>query len=126
MKAFGYFLIGIEDTKQRTRTKEVLKWVINEFPDLVTVIKYDQPMFTDHNTFIIGFSLAKNHLSIAPEKKAINHFSKEIIKSGYEYTTNLIKIPWTKAVDCSLLEKIIEYNISDKKDCSSFWRKEDY
>lgn len=123
MEVFADFLKNVEDLEQRSKTEEVLNWVNNKFPDLVPVIKYNQPMFTDHNTFIIGFSIAKNHLAISPEKEGINYFSKEITNSGYEYSMNLIRIPWGKNIDYSLLEKTIKFNISDKKDCSSFWRK---
>lgn len=35
-------------------------------------------MFTDHCTFIIGFSIAKHHLAVAPEIAGINRFSDEI------------------------------------------------
>ncbi|NRG47411.1 iron chaperone, partial [Bacillus sp. CRN 9] len=30
---------------------------------------------------------------------------------------------WDSPVDFSLLEKMIEFNILDKADCSTFWRK---
>lgn len=123
MKIFDGFLKDIEDLIQKNRTEEVLKWVNNNYPNLEPKVKWNQPMFTDHGTFIIGFSLAKNHLAIAPEKKGIDCFSDEITGSGYEYSKMLIRIPWDSPVDYSLLEKIIEFNISDKADCSSFWRK---
>lgn len=123
MKVFADFLEGIDNVEQRDRTEEVLNWVNNKFPDLVPEIKYNQPTFTDHGTFIIAFSTAKNHLAISPEKEGIEHFSDEITQSGYEYTTHLMKIPWNKSVDYTLLEKMIEFNISDKKEDSTFWRK---
>ena len=122
MKVFADYLKEIDDLEQRTRTEEVLDWVNNKYPDLVPKISYNQPMFTDHDTFIIAFSIAKNHLAISPEKKGINHFSNEIKESGYDHSTNLIKIPWERPIDYSLLEKIIQFNISDKADCSTFWR----
>ena len=40
-------------------------------------------MFTDHETFIIGFSVAKQHMSVAPEKAGIRQFSNEIVLAGY-------------------------------------------
>lgn len=122
MKVFEDFLKNIENLEQRTYTEEILKWVNNTYPDLEPKVKWNQPMFTDHGTFIIGFSVAKNHLAVSPEPVGISRFSDEITKSGYEYSKMLIRIPWEKAVDYSLLEKIIEFNISDKADCSTFWR----
>lgn len=80
-------------------------------------------MFTDHGTFIIAFSISKNHLAVSPEKVGIDQFSKEIVQAGYEHTKNLFRIPWDQPVDYSLLEKLIQFNIVDKADCSTFWRK---
>jgi uncharacterized protein len=70
-------------------------------------------MFTDHGTFIIGFSITKNHLAVAPESAGINHFSDEIVQAGYDHTKQLVRIPWNIPVDFSLLEKMIEFNILD-------------
>ena len=123
MKNFEEFLETIKNNDQQERVREVLNWVKKEFIDLLPQIKYNQPVFTDHNTFIIGFSVSKNHLAVAPEQKAINNFSKDIVKSGYEHTVNLIKIPWKCDVDYKLLEDIINFNIVDKKDIKTFWRK---
>lgn len=125
MEIFSNFLEGIDDVEHRNRTEEVLSWVNKKFPELAPVIKYNQPMFTHHDTFIIAFSIAKNHLAVSPEKKGIIHFSDEISQSGYEFTTHLMKIPWNKAVDYNLLEKMIAFNILDKKEITTFWRKND-
>lgn len=123
MKVFADYLKNIENPEHRTRTEEVLNWVSTNYPDLVPKIAWNQPMFTDHGTFIIGFSTAKNHLAVTSEIEGINRFSNEITKSGYEHSKMLIRIPWDKSVDYSLLKKIIEFNILDKADCSTFWRK---
>lgn len=123
MRVFESFLKDIENLEHRSRTEEVLNWIINSYPKLVPKIKWNQPIFTDHDTFIIGFSVAKNHLAVSPELVGINHFSEEIVKSGYEHSKMLIRIPWSSPVDYSLLERIIEFNILDKVDCSTFWRK---
>ncbi|EJL20530.1 hypothetical protein PMI05_05767 [Brevibacillus sp. BC25] len=80
-------------------------------------------MFTDHGTFIIGFSVAKHHLAVSPERVGITRFSDEIVQAGYDHTKELVRIRWDKPVDFSFLEKMIEFNILDKADCSTFWRK---
>jgi len=123
MEIFKGFLASIDNPQNRLRTEEVLSWVTAKYPDLVPRIAWSQPMFTDHGTFIVGFSLAKKHLAVAPESAAINHFSHEIAQAGYDHTKELVRIPWDRPVDYSLLEKIIEFNILDKADCSTFWRK---
>lgn len=120
---FSKFLAKIESPTNKKRTQEVLNWVSEQFPQLVPEIKWNQPMFTDHGTFIIAFSRAKNHLAIAPEKIVIDKFSEKIKDAGYHHTQQLIQIPWNKEVVYPLLEEIIEFNIKDKADCSTFWRK---
>lgn len=123
MEIFTEYLAHIDNLQNRARMEEILHWVAESFPGLGTRIAWNQPMFTDHDTFIIAFSVAKKHFSVAPEKAAINRFAEEIAKTGYECGKELIKIPWDGPVDYSLLKKIIEFNISDKKECTTFWRK---
>lgn len=69
MKVFEDFLNDIVNLEHRAKTEEVLKWVHNNYPNLEPKVKWNQPMFTDHGTFIITFSIAKKHLAISPEKK---------------------------------------------------------
>lgn len=123
MKEFEEFLARMDNPDQRARAEEVLNWVATTFPSLKAKIAWNQPMFTDHETFIIGFSVAKQHMAIAPEKAGILQFSDEIVEAGYDHTKELIRIKWSQPVDFSLLERIIAFNIADKADCSTFWRK---
>lgn len=64
-------------------------------------------MFTDHGTFIIGFSVAKHHLAVAPERAGINHFSDEIVQADYNHSKELVRISWDSPVDLSLLSNEI-------------------
>ncbi len=123
MEVFAEYLASIENPQNRARTEEVLNWVTKRYPNLKQRIAWNQPMFTDHGTYIIGFSVAQHHLAIAPERAGIIRFSDEIIKAGYDHGKMLMRIPWESQVDYALLERIIEFNIADKADCSSFWRK---
>lgn len=123
MKVFENYLMSIDNVQHRARTEEILGWIGNRFPNLVPKIAWNQPMFTDHDTFIIGFSVSKHHLAVGLEGPEIVHFSEEIIKSGYVHSKNLFRIKWSDTIDFSLLEKIIEFNIMDKAECSTFWRK---
>ena len=102
--------------------EDILNYVKNNFPGLKEVIKWNQPMFTDHGTFIIGFSISKGHISLAPEPAAITLFEKDIEKAGYTQTQGIFRIKWTDKIDLNLLDKIIDYNIEDKKGMTSFWR----
>jgi len=123
MEVFAEFLAKIDNPQHRARVEEVLTWVPKKYPNLIPKIAWNQPMFTDHGTFIIGFSVAKHHLAVAPELAGITRFSDDIVQSGYDYTKQLVRIKWDSPVNFSLLEKMIEFNILDKADCSTFWRK---
>ena len=92
MEVFTEFLGRIDNPQQRDRTEEFLVQVSEKFPDLMPTIKWNQPMFTDHGTYIIGFSIAKSHLAVAPEEAGIIHFSIEdkiqgICVKNYSYNT---------------------------------------
>lgn len=123
MDSFEEFLIKVDTAEHRKYLEDILQWIIDEFPSLDKRIAWNQPMFTDHETFIIGFSVSKKHIAIAPEKQTIDMFSKEIINAGYSHGSNIFRITWQDSVNYDLLKRIIEYNIEDKKNCHSFWRK---
>ncbi|AWP27907.1 MULTISPECIES: iron chaperone [unclassified Paenibacillus] len=123
MEVFADYLKGIDNPDHRARMEEIFAWIVGKFPNLKPKIAWNQPMFTDHDTFIIGFSASKQHMAVAPEKAGIVRFSEDIVQAGYDHTKELVRIRWDGPVDYSLLEKMIEYNIEDKADCSTFWRK---
>ncbi|KZS49196.1 iron chaperone [Paenibacillus glucanolyticus] len=123
MEVFADYLKGIDNPDHRARMEEIFAWIVGKFPNLKPKIAWNQPMFTDHDTFIIGFSASKQHMAVAPEKAGIVRFSEDIVQAGYDHTKELVRIRWDGPVDYSLLEKMIEYNLEDKADCSTFWRK---
>lgn len=123
MEAFALFLSGIENELHRERMQKVFQWIEARFPNLERRFAWNQPMFTDHGTFIIGFSVAKHHFAIAPERAGMETFAEEIKASGYDQSTKIFRIKWTQPIDYALLERIIVYNMQDKAGCSTFWRK---
>jgi len=50
-------------------------------------------------------------------------FEDEIVQAGHDHTKELVRFKWNSPVDFSLLEKMIEFNIADKAECTTFWRK---
>ncbi|MCU6792141.1 iron chaperone [Paenibacillus sp. WQ 127069] len=123
MEVFFRYLASIDNSDHRDRTEEILTWVANKFPNLEAQMKWNTPMYSDHGTFIIGFSTAKHHLSVSPEEVCIAHFADNIAQAGYKSTKGLFRIPWNELVNYELLERMIEFNILDKADYSTFWRK---
>lgn len=122
IKEFEAFIEKIEPEAHQKRMREVLQWIIDTYPTLEQAYKWNQPMFTDHGTFIIGFSVAKHHFSIANEKKALDLFTQEIAERGYDYGKMLWKIKFDQEVDYDLLGRMIDYNMKDKADYTKFWR----
>lgn len=124
MEVFTEYLVQIEQPEHRARTTEVLEWVVRTFPDLKPKIAWNQPMFTDHGTFIIGFSVSAKHLAVSPERVGVEHFTQDIAQAGYPQSKMLFRIPWDKDVNFPLLRRIIDFNRTEKADCKTFWRKE--
>jgi len=122
LELFSEYINLIENKEKRIRFVEVLEFVVKKFPHLETVIKWNQPMFTDHGTYIIAFSVTKNHINIAPERDTMIHFEDLVQSRDVTYTKMLIQMKWTKAIDFDLIEEVINYNIIEKKDVTSFWR----
>lgn len=122
MSELEEYLNQIDPPEHQDRMREIHDWVSSEFPQLVVQMKWNQPMFTDHGTYIIAFSTAKKHLSFASEKVAMDQFSEEIAEAGCLCSKMLVNIPWTSQVDYDLLRKVIAFNIEDKKDYTKFWR----
>ncbi|MGX7148161.1 iron chaperone [Enterococcus ureasiticus] len=123
MKDINEFFSSISEPENRKRVEELFDWTMNTYPKFKVVIKWNQPMFTDHETFIIAYSTSKKHLSIAPETVTIATFKDEIEKAGYQHTDNIIKITWDQPIDYPLLKKIIDYNVQEKIDYTKFWRE---
>lgn len=59
---FEEYLSGITDMEQLARMAEILKWVSDQFPDLEPRYAWNQPMFTDHGTFIIVLLFGGNDI----------------------------------------------------------------
>ena len=123
METFEDYLAKLENAEHRARLEEIFHWIAKTFPRLQPKVAWNQPMFTDHGTFIIGFSVFKTHLAAAPEREGILRFSKDIAHSGYDHSQQLLRIKWGQPIDYALLRKIIAFNIEEKAACKTFWRK---
>src|SRR6056297_1520519 len=119
---FREFLNEIDNLKNREKLEEILIHISEKFPQLKREIKWNQPMFTHHGTYIIGFSTAKHHIAISPESLPLDKFRGDIEKSGYTTSKMIFRIKWTDDVDYKLLDKMIAFNLEDKKDMKKFWR----
>lgn len=123
MEVFSEYLAQIENPQHRERTQEILEWVGDIFPTLEPRIAWNQPMFTDHGAFIVGFSLSKQHLAVSPELAGMEPFREKITSVGYGQSKMLFRIRWNEPISYPLLEEIIKFNRLDKAECKNFWRK---
>lgn len=123
METFDDFLLTIDEPERRAKLADLFNWVRETFPELEERIGWNQPMFTHHGTFIIAFSVAKAHFAVAPESVPLEMFAERIGEANYTKTKQLIRIKWDQVVDYELLRDIIAFNMKDKTDHTSFWRK---
>lgn len=116
------FLDAIEAPERRRKLEELLDWVSTTWPDLTLVVKWNQPMFTHHGVYIIGFDAYPKHIVIGPEPALMERMRAEIEAAGYTTSQRLMRIGWDEPVDHALLAKIIETQLAEKADQTSFWR----
>ena len=86
------FLSNFKNPILKFKLELIFEQIQKEIPNLTVELKWNQPMFIMNGTFIIGFSVAKNHISIAPEAVTIAIFINDIKAANYEATNNLFKI----------------------------------
>lgn len=123
MDILAPYLDRIQDPEHRAEFGEVMAWVMATFPQLEPRIAWNQPMFTAHGTFIIGFSVASKHFSVSIELGGIEHFRDAIDRAGYSQTPMLFRVPFGTPVNYDLLRSMIEFNLADKAEITTFWRK---
>lgn len=122
LNIFKEYVHNIGNKENQKKFQDLLEFVIKEFPHLNTVVKWNQPMFIDHGTYIIAFNPTKNHINIAPERAAMIHFDELIQTRDVGFTKMLIQIKWSQPIDYDLIKEIITYNIIEKEHTTSFWR----
>lgn len=122
METFQDYIETIDDMTYRRQFEEVIEWINKNYSELNRVIRWNTPMYTMGNTFILGIDSAKKHISISPEEKTMDIYKDDIEKSGYSQTRGLFRIKYSENVDYDLLKKLIDYNIEDKKGYKKFWR----
>ena len=122
METYQDYIETIDDVTHRKQFEETIDWINKNYPDLSRIIKWNTPMYTMDDTFILGIDSAKKHMSISPEGKTISIYKDDIEKAGYSQTSGLFRIKYSQTVDYELLKKMIDYNMEDKKGYKKFWR----
>ncbi|HFU4514340.1 TPA: iron chaperone [Streptococcus suis] len=86
------FFSNFKNPILKFKLEPIFEQIQKEFQNLTVELKWNQPMFIMNGTFIIGFSVAKNHISITPEAVTMAIFTNDIKAANYEATNNLFKI----------------------------------
>lgn len=105
---------------------EVLDWVSHNFPELELRIAWNQPMFTHHGTYIIGFSAVSKHMAMVPERATMIRFEPVMRERGTDFGKMFARQPWNKPFDYELLDAFIQHQLAEKKDITSFWRPKEH
>ncbi|WP_291450562.1 DUF1801 domain-containing protein [Actinomyces sp. ICM47] len=115
------FLATIPSADNRERMVDVVVWVGLTYPELELRIAWNQPMFTHHGTYIIGFSAAPKHMAMVPERATMIRFEQVMREHGTDFGTMLARQPWTKPFDYELLDAFIQDQLTEKQGITSFW-----
>lgn len=122
METIEQFLDSLADGPQKQRMKEVLDWTRKGFPQLKPRIAWGTPHFTHEDTFIISYSVTRENLAVSPEYKGLKQFAERFDAAGLKWSKMIVRFPWNREVDYTLLRDIISFNIQDKKGCRTYWR----
>lgn len=123
METFEEYLTTILNDEHQQFTRDVLIWVKTNYPDMSESIAWSSPTFVAHGTHIISFKHTKKHLAASVEGKVVRQFADTFNQSGLNYGKMTINFPWHSPIDLALLKDIIDFNLEDKKDLTSYWRK---
>lgn len=126
IKMLDEYLATIPNDDNRARMMEVLNWVAERYPELELRIAWNQPMFTHHGTYIVGFSAASKHMAMSPERATMIRFESVMRERGTDFGTMLARQPWNKPFDYELLDAFIQHQLADKRDVTSFWRPKEH
>lgn len=126
IKTLDEYLATIPDDDNRERMVDVLVWVGLTYPELKLRIAWNQPMFTHHGTYIIGFSAASKHMAIAPERATMIRFEPVMRERGTDFGKKFARQPWDKPFDYELLDAFIQHQLAEKQDITSFWRPKEH
>ena len=126
IKTLDEFLATIPNDDNRERMVDVLVWVGLTYPELKLRIAWNQPMFTHHWTYIIGFSAASKHMAIAPERATMIHFEPVMRERGTDFSKMFARQSWNKPFDYELLDAFIQHQLAEKQDITSFWRPKEH
>jgi len=117
------YIASIEKKEHQEKFTTLTNAVYSNFPQLQLVFKWNEPVFVYQETFIISFIKTKKHITVSPEVAGIKQFFDRITACGYPMGKSTFRIKWDETIDYQLLYDIIQFNLDEKQDYPTFWRK---
>ena len=106
----GYF--KSIDPKQAKTVKAIFKAITTKYPNLELVIAWNQPMLRQDKKYIIGVSVAKNHILINPFSNAvIEKFTPKFTDLKVNKKTVALPNDWD--VDAKLLQAMAKMRLAE-------------
>jgi uncharacterized protein YdhG (YjbR/CyaY superfamily) len=105
------YLVGVDDQKAAT-VRAIFSAITAKYRNLETVIAWNQPMLKQGTEYIIGVSVAKQHILIGPwGNDVIARFADRL--TGYEINKKTIRVPVDWKPDAKLLRDIVASRLAE-------------
>lgn len=86
--------------------------VLGQFPELTLKIAWNVPQLQLGKQYVMGFSAAKRHLSVAPwSAEVMRRFSDRL--QQYDPTDNLFRVPLDWQPDAELLHDLVRARLAE-------------
>lgn len=101
------------ESPERSETiRAIFDAITGRYPELETVIAWNQPMLKAGQDYIIGVSLAKNHVTIGPwGDSVIARFADRL--ENYETNKKTFRVPIGWSPDATLLQDIVASRLAE-------------
>jgi uncharacterized protein YdhG (YjbR/CyaY superfamily) len=107
------FFDSIDPIAAKTARK-IFKEIRAKYPDLELVIAWNQPMLRLEKDYVIGLSVAKNHILLAPwSTDVLKKFAPKLI--DFEVNKKTFAVPLDWKVDGSLLQAMVKARMLELK-----------
>jgi uncharacterized protein YdhG (YjbR/CyaY superfamily) len=105
------FFKGIDPVARKT-AKLIFSAITEKYPDLELVVAWNQPMLRQGKDYIIGISVANNHITINPfSGNVLEQCSKRLSK--YVVNKKTFQVPLDWKVDSPLLHALTKARIAE-------------
>jgi len=105
------YLAGIDPVRSAT-IRAIFASLMADYPDLELVIAWNQPMLKRGKDYVIGVSVAKEHILLGPWGDNVIERLRPVL-DGYQLNKKTIRVPVDWDVDGKLLRQIVAPRLSE-------------